>query len=225
MIIPLFLGLGGIVLIGCCLMAVVYLPYSIYEDKQNSKSPIVMEHAQYMGCSFSEDYKTTTLKIGGENYSVPYEIFSNVKNGCKGRDVGYLIHQRKKFYGFIFKKDYLIKIDHVLSLTWNNKYTVIDSESNPIMVSEVGAFLGEFYTHHKENQVFCNFIFYNGKEYIVLEKIEKLEGQRIFIPSEFKFNENIGTFVRVIYKGKKLIDCEKLSRYETDLIEGKINGE
>lgn len=42
-----------------------------------------MEHAQYMGCSFSEDYKTTTLKIGGENYSVPYEVFSNVKMAVK----------------------------------------------------------------------------------------------------------------------------------------------
>lgn len=220
MIIPLFLGLGAVLLIGYCLIAAVYLPYSVYKDIQISKCPVRLDHSRYIGRICSEDNKIIKLILDNTEYSVPFEEYERVGCRCEGMKIGYLVHQDVKYYGYIYEDEYISKIDQVLKLTWDNQYTVINPESNPAVISEIGAFIGEFFLSRKDNKATCNFVFYNGKECLVLEKIEELEGPYYLVPSEFKFNQNTGSFVKITYKGNKLISCELLDEYETSLKQG-----
>lgn len=200
MIIPIALALGTIFLVFIGLCMIVYIPMEMHEMHEDKVSPITMEYVKYGGVGWTEkaDKNHTIcnfrIKAGDQFYDVDRSVFKEIDYSCPFHSYGYIIHQRRHYIAFIYDKTHVDRITNTLKYSWDNKYNC-DTETGKI--SQLGLFLGIYVPSSNVSSFPWLFFIHNGNELITLGA---------FTSSNIKLNMNIniGTMVKVTYKGDLL---------------------
>lgn len=200
MVVIAALGLGVIFLgfIGLCMA--VYIPVEMCEVHEDNVSPITMEYVRYGGVAWTEKadkYHTICnfrIKAGDQFYDVDRSVFKEFNCSCPFDSYGYIIHQRRYYIAFIYDKVHVERITNTLKYSWDNKF---DHNTDTGQLSQIGLFLGVYSPCKAVCSLPWLFCIHTGNELITLGSFTASN-----ISSEL--NTNIGTMIKITYKGNTL---------------------
>lgn len=195
--VALFLGVIFLGFIGLCIA--IYIPIEMYETHEDKVSPITMEYVQYGGVSWTQKEGkyhryNFRIKAGDKFYDVDESVFNEVDRYCPFHSYGYIIHQRRYYIAFIYDKVHVERITKTLQYSWDNKF---DHNTDTGQISQIGLFLGVYSPCRAVSSFPWLFCIHNGNELITLGSFTASN-----ISSEL--NTNIGTMIKITYKGDSL---------------------